>query len=116
MVEEGLKDLEQDLHVQGMETDTRFVKDEERCRLRSPHFTGQFQALGFAAGKAGRFFAEGEVPQAQAVEGGEFLGDVLPVGAKFKGGVDIHGHHFRKGQGLAFFIGQADLHCGRGIA
>ena len=62
------------------------------------------QALGFAAGKAGRFFAEGEVPQAQAVEGGEFLGDVLPVGAKFKGGVDIHGHHFRKGQGLAFLL------------
>ena len=112
-VEEGLEDAKEDLDVQGMKADARFIEDEEGRRLGSPHFAGQFQALGFAAGKTGRFFAEGQVTQTEAAERCEPLRDALPFGAKGGGVVDIHGHDFRQRPGYSFFIGQFNGRCGR---
>lgn len=63
--DEGLKNTEQVLDIKRVEADGRFIKYKNRIRLGFAHFAGKFEALGFATGKSGRFFAEGEVAEAQ---------------------------------------------------
>ena len=63
--DEGLKNTEQVLDIKRVEADGRFIKYKNRIRLGFAHFAGTFEALGFAAGKSGRFFAESELAEAQ---------------------------------------------------
>ena len=62
VIKQSLKYPEQYLHVKRVQTDTRFVEHEYRVGLSSADLACKFEALGFAAGKAGSFLAESEVP------------------------------------------------------
>ena len=62
VIKQSLKYPEQYLHVKRVQTDTRFVEHEYRVGLSSADLACKFQALGFAAGKAGSFLAESEDP------------------------------------------------------
>ena len=65
VLDQGLEHAEQNLHIGGVQADGGLIKDKQRVRLGFAHFAGQLQALGLAAGKAGRFLAKGQVAKAE---------------------------------------------------
>ena len=75
VIKQSLKYPEQYLHVKRVQTDTRFVEHEYRVGLSSADLACKFQALGFAAGKAGSFLAESEVPEPELLKHPEPLAD-----------------------------------------
>ena len=75
VIKQSLKYPEQYLHVKRVQADTRFVEHEYRVCLSSADLACKFQALGFAAGKAGSFLAESEVPEPELLKHSEPLAD-----------------------------------------
>ena len=65
VLNQGLEHAEQNLHIGGVQADGGLIKDEQGIRLGFAHLAGQLQALGLAAGKAGRFLAKGQVAKAE---------------------------------------------------
>ena len=64
-VHETLQDFEQACRIGGMQTRGRFVKQVEGTTGRaSSQFLGEFDALGFAAGKRSGRLTELQIPQA----------------------------------------------------
>ena len=60
--------MQQRLYIQRVQADGRFIKYKYRIRLPSAHFSGQLQPLGFPAGKAGSFFSQCQISQAQIMQ------------------------------------------------
>ncbi len=67
MVDEALEHLQQDLNVQRVQADARFIEDKQRPALRLAHVAGQAQALGLAAGQRRGALAEVQVTQPHIV-------------------------------------------------
>ena len=65
VLNQGLEHAKQNLHIGGVQADGGLIKDEQGVRLGFAHLAGQLQALGLAAGKAGRFLAKGQVAKAE---------------------------------------------------
>ena len=51
-----------------MQSDRRLVEYKHGIRLSSAQFTGQFQPLGFPAGKAGCLFSQSQISQSQILQ------------------------------------------------
>ena len=100
-VHEGLEHPQQGAHVQGVQADGGLVKHKHRVLLAPAHLAGQLQPLGLPAGQAGGGFPQGQVAQSQVVQHLEPLADQLPVLAGPQGGVDVHGHQLRQGEGCS---------------
>ena len=94
-----------------MQADRRFVKDEQRIFLSLSHLAGEFEPLGFSAGKAGRFLAQGEIAKPQFREHFQSLPDELHVATVFHGIIDVLGHQLRQGEGPSVLGSIADLVC-----
>ena len=63
VVDQCTENAQQGLHIQRVQADGRLVKHKHCVGLGALHLTGQLQALGLSAGKAGRFLAQGQVAQ-----------------------------------------------------
>ena len=62
---EPVKNSQQRLHIQRMQADGRLIENKHRSVLLPPHLRGQFEALGFSAGKTGRRLSQGQITKPQ---------------------------------------------------
>ena len=90
-----------------MKADGGFVKDEDAVTLSPAHFACQLQALGFAAGEAGRFLAQGQVAKAQLLQYRQALMDDRKVPADLKRLVYAERHQLRQGVRLLLLFAKA---------
>ena len=106
VVQQGLEHPQQHLHVQRVEADAGLIENEHRVGLGAADLAGQLEALGLAAGEAGRLFAQRQVSQTQLLQCLQALAHCLHPAAERKGGVDVHIHQLRQGDGLLRLVGQ----------
>ena len=106
VVQQGLEHPQQYLHVQRVEADAGLIENEHRVGLGAADLAGQLEALGLAAGEAGRLFAQRQVAQTQLLQCLQALAHGLHPAAERKGGIDIHLHQLRQGDGLLRLVHQ----------
>ena len=116
MIQERLKDTQQNPHIQRMQADGGFVKDKNRIGLCFSNFAGKLQSLCLAAGQSGRFFAKCQVAEAKLPENPKLLADPLHILAEVECGVHIHVHQLRQGNARTVFISEPDCVSGLVIA
>ena len=60
-----LKDAQQNLHIQRMQTDGGLIKDEYGILLGLSNLAGKLEPLRLASRQSGRFFAKGQVAESK---------------------------------------------------
>ena len=60
-----LKDAQQNLHIQRMQTDGGLVEDEYGILLGLSNLAGKLEPLCLASGQSGCFFAKGQVAESE---------------------------------------------------
>ena len=65
MMKKRLKDAQQNLYIQRMQTDGGLIKDEYGILLGLSNLAGKLEPLRLASGQSGRFLAKGQVAESE---------------------------------------------------
>ena len=65
VMKKRLKDAQQNLHIQRMQTDGGLVEDEYGILLGLSNLAGKLEPLRLASRQSGRFFAKGQVAESK---------------------------------------------------
>lgn len=83
--------------IEGMQADGRFVEYEYGVALAASHFARELEALCFATGKAGRFFAKRKIAEPEVMQDLQAIADDGKILADFERFIDAHRHQVGQG-------------------
>ena len=102
----------QHAHVERVQPYRRFVEDEDRVVLRTPHLGRELEPLRLAARERRRRLAERQVAEAELGESAELFARALDAGEFFARLVDGQSHELRQRN---FPAAEVQRHAARGL-